>query len=185
AFRGAPPGTPLRRVAADASLFASMWGRPGGRRTICAYLPLFPRAPRLLHAAFGRLSGRAQARCSSHVRTVDSSPPRRRGGLHRKRCKRGRHAWRRASDHPPCTCCRSVSSPSPLNHQLRTTTPSGDAVALNSVRSHVVVLSCKAQAIRSARTVASTLVRCLLRIWLSRSSCCIFLNTNSTCQRAR
>ena len=72
AFRGAPPGTPLRRVAADASLFASMWGRPGGRRTICAYLPLFPRAPRLLHAAFGRLSGRAQARCSSHVRTVDS-----------------------------------------------------------------------------------------------------------------
>jgi hypothetical protein len=39
---------------------------------IGAYLPLFPRAPRLLHAAFGRLSGRAQARCSSQVRTMDS-----------------------------------------------------------------------------------------------------------------
>jgi hypothetical protein len=44
----------------------------GGNRPICAYLPLFPRTPRLLHAAFGRLSGRAQARCSSQVRTVDS-----------------------------------------------------------------------------------------------------------------
>ena len=43
------------------------WGEP-----ICAYLPLFPCALRLLHAAFGRLSGRAQARCSSQVRTVDS-----------------------------------------------------------------------------------------------------------------
>jgi len=47
-------------------------------------------------------------------------------------------------------------------------------VALNKVRSHVAVLSCNAHAIQSARTVASTLVRCLLRIWLSRSSCCIF-----------
>src|SRR5207244_5792562 len=90
-----------------------------------------------------------------------------------------------ASDHLPCTCCRSVSSPSPLNNQLLTTTLSGDAVALNRVRSHVVVLSCNAHAISSARTVASTLVRCLLRIWLRRSSCFIFLNTSSTCQRAR
>src|SRR4029453_10245291 len=107
------------------------------------------------------------------------------GRMHRKRGKGGRHAWRRASDHLPCTCCRSVSSPSPLNNQLLTTTLSGDAVALNRVRSHVVVLSCNAQAIRSARTVTSPLVRCLLRIWLSRSSCFIVLNTSSTCQRAR
>src|SRR4029434_8509522 len=36
-----------------------------------------------------------------------------------------------------------------------------------------------------ARTVASTLVGCLLRIWLRRSSCFIFLNTSSTCHLAR
>ena len=47
------------------------------------------------------------------------------------------------------------------------------------------MLSCTAQAIRSARTVASTLVRCLLRIWFSRSSYFIFLNTSSTCHLAR
>jgi hypothetical protein len=29
-FRGAPPGTPFRLVAADASLFSSMWCRPWG-----------------------------------------------------------------------------------------------------------------------------------------------------------
>src|SRR4029450_11137362 len=33
-FRGAPPGTPLRRVAADASLFASLGCRPWGRHTL-------------------------------------------------------------------------------------------------------------------------------------------------------
>src|SRR5215510_4229039 len=50
-----------------------LWERLQGEDCpICAYLPLFPRAPRLLHAAFGRLSGRAQARCSNQVRTVDS-----------------------------------------------------------------------------------------------------------------
>jgi len=43
-----------------------------GVTLISANLPLFPRVLRLLHAAFGRLSGRAQARCSSQVRTVDS-----------------------------------------------------------------------------------------------------------------
>ena len=62
---------------------------------------------------------------------------------------------------------------------------SGDAVALHRVRNHVVVFSCNAQAIKSARTVASTLVGCLLRLWLSCSSCFIFLHTSSTCQRAR
>ena len=53
--------SPPRRMACS-------WGRV----PISANLPLFPRAPRLLHAAFGCLSGRAQARCSSQVRTVAS-----------------------------------------------------------------------------------------------------------------
>jgi 3-mercaptopyruvate sulfurtransferase SseA len=44
----------------------------GGARTISAHLPLFPHAPHLLQAAFCCLSGRAQARCASQVRTVDS-----------------------------------------------------------------------------------------------------------------
>ena len=39
---------------------------------ISAHLPLFPHAPRLLHAAFCCLSGRAQVRCASQVRIVDS-----------------------------------------------------------------------------------------------------------------
>jgi hypothetical protein len=47
-------------------------------------------------------------------------------------------------------------------------------VALNKGRNHIVVCSCSAHAINSARTVASTLVRCLLRIWFSRSSGFIF-----------
>ena len=86
---------------------------------------------------------------------------------------------------PPTSCpapaAASVSSPSPLSSQLLTTALSGVAVALNRVRSSVVVSSCSAQAISRARTVASTLVRCLLRIWLRRSNCFIFLNTSSTC----
>ena len=45
--------------------------------------------------------------------------------------------------------------------------------------------SCNTQATNSARTVASTLTACLLRIWLRRSSCFIFLNTSSTCHLAR
>ncbi len=44
----------------------------GGGTPISANLPLFPRAPRLLHAAFCCLSGHAQARWPSQVRTVDS-----------------------------------------------------------------------------------------------------------------
>jgi len=44
----------------------------GGRQPISANLPLCPRAPRLLHAAFCCLSGHAQARWASQVRTVDS-----------------------------------------------------------------------------------------------------------------
>jgi len=44
----------------------------GGWGTISANLPLCPRAPRLLHAAFCCLSGHAQARWASQVRTVDS-----------------------------------------------------------------------------------------------------------------
>jgi len=43
-----------------------------GQVPISANLPLCPRAPRLLHAAFCCLSGHAQARWSSQVRTVDS-----------------------------------------------------------------------------------------------------------------
>ena len=43
-----------------------------GVETISANLPLCPRAPRLLHVAFCCLSGHAQARWSSQVRTVDS-----------------------------------------------------------------------------------------------------------------
>jgi hypothetical protein len=39
---------------------------------ISANLPLFPRALRLLQAAFCCLSGCAPARCSSQVRTADS-----------------------------------------------------------------------------------------------------------------
>src|SRR4029453_16695100 len=116
---------------------------------------------------------------------VVSCCPRRRGRLHTKRRKRGRHAWRRATDQLPCTCCRSVSSPSPLSSQPLITAVVGGAGACNSVRSRVVVLSCNTQAMRSVRTVASTLVTCLLRIWLRRSSCFIFLNTSSTCHLAR
>ena len=63
-----------------------------------------------------------------------------------------------------------MSSASPLSSQLLTTAISSGAVGLNRVRSIVVVPSCNAQAISKARTVASTLVACLLRIWLSRSS---------------
>jgi hypothetical protein len=58
-------------------------------------------------------------------------------------------------------------------------------MALNRLRSHVVVSSWSVHATSSARTVASTLVRLVLRIWLSRSSCFIFLNTSSTCHLAR
>ena len=43
-----------------------------GYDPISAHLPLFPHAPHLLQAAFCCLSGRAQARCASQVRTVDS-----------------------------------------------------------------------------------------------------------------
>jgi hypothetical protein len=43
-----------------------------GAGPISAHLPLFPHAPHLLQAAFCCLSGRAQARCASQVRTVDS-----------------------------------------------------------------------------------------------------------------
>ena len=50
----------------------------------------------------------------------------------------------------------------------------GRAVTLKRGRSNIVVPSCSAQAISSVRTVASTLVRCVLRIWLSRRSCFIF-----------
>jgi hypothetical protein len=58
-------------------------------------------------------------------------------------------------------------------------------VALNRLRSHGVVSSWSAHATNSARTVASTRVGCVLRIWLSRSSCCLCLHTNSTCHLAR
>jgi hypothetical protein len=58
-------------------------------------------------------------------------------------------------------------------------------VALNRLRSHGVVSSWSPHATNSARTVASTLVGGVLRIWLSRSSCFIFFNTNSTCHLAR
>jgi SRSO17 transposase len=51
--------------------------------------------------------------------------------------------------------------------------------ALNRLRSHVVVSSWSIHATRNARTVASTLVRFVLRIWLSRSNCFLFLNTSS------
>jgi hypothetical protein len=49
-----------------------MGGDSGGYGPISANLPLFPRALRLLHAAFCCLSGCAPARCSSQVRTADS-----------------------------------------------------------------------------------------------------------------
>ena len=60
-----------RQSAHKAAVTLVATGRRG-RRTISANLPLFPHAPGLLHATFGRLSGRARARCSSQVRTVDS-----------------------------------------------------------------------------------------------------------------
>jgi hypothetical protein len=47
------------------------------------------------------------------------------------------------------------------------------------------VLACKAQAIRSARTVAATLGRCVLRLWLRRSRCCMVFHTSSTGHLAR
>ena len=56
-------------VANDASGVATLVERV---QPISANLPLFPRAPRLLHAAFCCLSGHAQARWPSQVRTVDS-----------------------------------------------------------------------------------------------------------------
>ena len=43
-----------------------------------------------------------------HSAFLMSPPPR---AAAQKRRKRGRHAWRRAADQLPCTCCRSVSSP--------------------------------------------------------------------------
>jgi hypothetical protein len=46
------------------------WG--GGVRPISVNLLLFPRALRLLHAAFCCRYGCAPARCSSQVRTADS-----------------------------------------------------------------------------------------------------------------
>jgi hypothetical protein len=76
---GLPSDPPCYARTAGA---APCWGRlshprargvtQDGCRPICAHLLLFPRATRLLHAAFGCLSGRAPARCSSQVRTADS-----------------------------------------------------------------------------------------------------------------
>jgi len=57
------PNQPLKGIVGDI-------GR--GTCPISANLPLCPRAPRLLHAAFCCLSGHAQARWASQVRTVDS-----------------------------------------------------------------------------------------------------------------
>ena len=54
-------------VVIDRRLMLREYGLP-----ISANLPLCPRAPRLLHAAFCCLSGHAQARWASQVRTVDS-----------------------------------------------------------------------------------------------------------------
>ena len=62
-------GRLLRIRQADLAAFGEVLP---GRTPICAYLPLFPLAPRLFHAVFGRLSGHTQARCSSQVRTVAS-----------------------------------------------------------------------------------------------------------------
>jgi len=56
----------------DASGTPTTAPAPRGEAPISANLPLCPRAPRLLHAAFCCLSGHAQARWASQVRTVDS-----------------------------------------------------------------------------------------------------------------
>jgi len=66
---GVPCNTTLRDLEAPLPAYQ---GHGRGPKPISANLPLFPRAPRLLHAAFCCLSGCAPARCSSQVRTADS-----------------------------------------------------------------------------------------------------------------
>src|SRR5262249_53431964 len=58
-------------------------------------------------------------------------------------------------------------------------------LALNRLRSHIVVSSWRVHPPSRPRPAASPLVRLVLRIWLSRSSCFIFLHTSSTCHLAR
>ena len=106
-------------------------------------------------------------------------------GKTRKRRKRGRQARSRVCDHVPCTCCRSVSRPSPTNPQLLTALGIVGVPVGRCARSSPIIPSWSAHATSSARTVASTLVGWVLRSWLSRRSCFIRLNTSSTCHRAR
>src|SRR5262249_41760864 len=110
---------------------------------------------------------------------------RRRGGKTRKRRKRGRQARSRVCDHVPCTCCRSVSRPSPTIPQLLTALGVVGVPVGRDRRTAPIIPSRSGHATRSPRTVASTLVGWVLRSWLSRKSCFIRLNTRATCHRAR